>query len=189
MSGDNYEFCVSLCSSFCLCLSFFWGCLCVFPGHHHLKQEQRANCTCDRLAMDISFECFEFNVVSVFVFVCVCVYFLWAKSELHGWRSGDQRLWVGSGAQTADNGIWLPLTTAGPVPPIFKFPLFNYFSFLCQQDILWNVQALPKAKQTQELPACNKSTAFKTRQTFGQDLLPATTLDWTWQWGNTFIQK
>ena len=128
-----------------------------------------------------------FYVVSVFVFVCV--YFLWAKSELHGWPSGDQRLWVGSGAQTADNGIWLPLTTAGPVPPIFKFPLFNYFSFLCQQDILWNVQALPKAKQTQELPACNKSTAFKTRQTFGQDLLPATTLDWTWQWGNTFIQK
>ena len=64
--------------------------------------------------------------MSVFVFVCVCVYFLWAKSELHGWPSAEQRLWVGSGAQTADNGIWLPLTTAGPcpVPPIFKFPFF-----------------------------------------------------------------
>ena len=174
----------------------------------------------------------------MFVFVCVCVCFLWAKSELHGWPSAEQRLWVGSGAQTADNGIWLPLTTAGPCPgppifkfplfiwkekyhqstynlydlhwpplgpvlvhqylsfrfsfekyhqstynlydlhwpplgpgpPIFKFLLFNYFPFFCQQGIMWNVQALPKAKQTQEFPSCNNSTAFKTGQTFGQDL-------------------
>ena len=44
------------------------------------------------------------------------------------------------------------------------------FLFLCQQGIMWNVQALPKAKQTQEFPSCNNSTAFKTGQTFGQDL-------------------
>ena len=75
MSGDNYEFCVSLCFSVCLCLSFFWGCLCVFPGHHHLKQEQRANCTCDRLAMDISFVCLSLTLcLCLYLSVSVCIF-------------------------------------------------------------------------------------------------------------------